>query len=355
MDGASARAPQPRVDPVAVDLLGRLVELAHGRSRTEPICGPDLDGVFPPTPGFNILGLATAAPPVVPDTNLLSRDIGWTVRTGSRGVLINAANSGALRLLCPAHVADEIVSHADEFCGQMQIEPAEYLATWRRDYLPLLRIINEFDDEIFIAAERERLNTLANRDPDDVPAAKLALAAGGFLFSDDGPVLDAVYGPTHVLNRDEHGHTKWVDALKGWGNTHELRRVIESGALLARLVGFGVAGTIRQTRATPRTATALGIAALGAAVLAYQHADTAKKAAMRRGIGTASNGILELLVKHAVAAQEVARLAAPSQLGSRQSGSAPMLASLAPVSTTSLETRQRSSRRVNSPNNSRTT
>lgn len=311
MADTSEHPTEGRLEPAALSVLDHMVAFGHERSRRTPIVGVNADGVFPSTPGFNILALGDRIPPVVPDTNLLSRDVGYATRKNARTVLVNAANSGALRLLCPAHVAAEIVSHAAEFCDQMGISSTDYLATWRRDYLPLMRVIDELDDEMFTPTERERLEQLATEDLDDVPAAKLAIAAGGFVLSEDARLLDAVYGPHRVLSHDHDGHAKWVHALKGWGNAHRLQQMIGSGAILARVAAFGATGTVQRARAAPETASAVAVVALAAFAVAYRSADPSKRAAVRRGLSSAAAGILDLVAQHHSAAEDLARFAAP--------------------------------------------
>ena len=300
-----------QLEPAALSTIERMVAFAHDSSRRAPIVGVDANGVFPSTPGFNILGHGQSIPPVVPDTNLLSRDIGYATRKTARTVLVNAANSGALRLLCPAHVAAEIVTHATEFCDQMGISSTEYLATWQRDYLPLMRIVDELSDGMFTPTEQAHIEKLAVEDPDDVPAAKLAIAAGGFLLSKDGPLLEAVYGRHLVLSHDHEGLAKWVDALKGWGDAHQLQQMIETGATLARATALVATGTVRQARSAPRTASAVAVVALAAIVAAYRRADPSTRSAVRRQLSRAAVGVLDLLVDHHTTAEDLARFAAP--------------------------------------------
>lgn len=75
--------------------------MRHLAARARPIVGPDIQGRFQSTtvPGI---------PPVVIDANVLNRDLMRAARTGERTVLINAANSGILRIFCAQHVLDEV-------------------------------------------------------------------------------------------------------------------------------------------------------------------------------------------------------------------------------------------------------
>ena len=299
------------LDAAAAGMIERLLIDAHARSRDRPIVGADGDGVFPAAYGIDVLGLTRRTPPVIPDTNLLSRDIGFSVRRSVRSVLVNAGNTGAVRLLCPAHVAAEIVSHSAKFSNQVGVDESQYLTAWHRDYLPLLRIVPELSLGMFTPAERSRIARLTELDYDDVPAAKLAIAAGGFFLSDDERALTAVYGTARTLARNTSGFTKWVDALKGWGNADELGKILEFGGLLTRLAGVGAAAVVRQSRSTPKTATALAIASLGGLAYTYRRATPEKRITIRSGASVAATYLLELVVQYAAAIAALGAHAAP--------------------------------------------
>jgi hypothetical protein len=126
---------------MAPALLDNMLATAHRMSTSREIIGPDAAGVFPPLVALNALGIRTRLPPVVPDTNILRDDVRRVCRTGHRTVLLNLANSGALRILCPPHVIDEIYEHADEFSNGLGVDL--FLQVWERDYLPLLRVVGD--------------------------------------------------------------------------------------------------------------------------------------------------------------------------------------------------------------------
>lgn len=309
VNGILPDSPDKVVDSLGVDFLDGLLRNAHELSRVRPISGADANGVFPAAHGLQVLGLANDAPPVIPDTNLLRDDIRRTVSRRERGVLLSAANAGAIRLLCPAHVADEIVEHTIKFAGDL--DATEFSNTWTRDYLPLMRIVGDLNLALFATSETQRIHTLMDKDPDDVPAAKLSIASGGFFLSADQNALEAVYGPGDVLQRDVDGHTKWVNALMSWGDSHELAQIIEAGALVARLGGTTVTGGYRRARGAPVLAAAGGLLAVGSLVDAYRRSDLAGRGRFRRGMTSAVGGILELLVRQADLAAEIGRLGAP--------------------------------------------
>lgn len=292
-------------------MIERFLIQAHTRSRALPIVGPDTDGVFPTAYGLDFLGITTRTPPVIPDTNLLSRDIGFGVRRSARSVLVNAGNTGAVRLLCPAHVAAEIVSHSAKFSAQVGVDESQYLTAWRRDYLPLMRIVPELGLGMFTPPEQSRIAMLTKLDYDDVPAAKLAIASGGFFLSDDERALTAVYGASRALARDSNGFIRWVEALKGWGNADELGKVLEFGGLLTRLAGAGVAAVVRKSRSAPKTATALAIASLGGLAYTYNRASPERRGAIRSGASTSATYLVELAVQYMAAIASLSLHAAP--------------------------------------------
>ena len=96
-------------DVVVEDRVAELLRQLHVQSAGAPLVGASSSGAFPDRPGLEVLGLRVRIPPVVVDTNQLFRDVGYFARRGQRTVLVNAANSGALRILCPRHVVDEIL------------------------------------------------------------------------------------------------------------------------------------------------------------------------------------------------------------------------------------------------------
>ena len=212
---------------------------------------------------------------------------------------MNAANSGAVRLLCPAHVVVEMFEHAELFSSQMRLPVATYLQVWRRDYLPLLRVVDGLPSGMWTAGEEARISELERRDPDDVPAARLALAVGAYFVSTDGGPLEAVYGRPV----DASIHDKWVTTLKSGGDAHELANVLEAGALLARLVGSAAA-------ATP-SPTSTAVLAVSGLLAAYATAGSPRRARMRAAAGAAGAVALGVLGSYMEATSAIAALAAP--------------------------------------------
>lgn len=287
----------------AAGFVRELLSKAHRESLAAPIRGPSVDGVFPQLESLYLSGLHPGPPAVIPDTNLLRRDIGRVVRRGQRTTLSNAANTGALRLLCPAHVVDEVFEHAEKFSGQMRIGVDDYLRVWRRDYLPLMRVIDEVPAGLLTADEEARVAILQRVDPDDVPAVRLTLAVGGFFLSDDHRALEAVYGNSVDFER----HARWVGALKAGGDAHQLGKVLEIGALLSRLVGVGASAAGRKVVTSPSAA----LFAVGGALAIYARSTPTARAKLTARLGAAGTAILTVFMEYTKANEEIRSLSAP--------------------------------------------
>ena len=111
-------------DVVVEDRVAELLRQLHVQSAGAPLVRASSSGAFPDRPGLEVLGLRVRIPPVVVDTNQLFRDVGYFARRGQRTVLVNAANSGALRIFCPRNVVDEIAKKADKAAAKpTQLHP----------------------------------------------------------------------------------------------------------------------------------------------------------------------------------------------------------------------------------------
>jgi predicted nucleic acid-binding protein len=173
--------PGPAIPQMPPELAVR-VRTRHLIATTLPITGADAAGCFT-TPGISAL------PPLVADANVLNRDVIRAARTGKRTILLNAANSGLLRLFVADHVLAEVVEHAGRMAQRAKVSTGAYLECWQKQYLPLLRLV-EVRDGLLGAAEQARVDLLAAgpaamRDPDDVPTAVLTLQLGAVLLSTD--------------------------------------------------------------------------------------------------------------------------------------------------------------------------
>jgi predicted nucleic acid-binding protein len=216
--------------------LAMRVRTRHLVATARPIVGADEAGCFI-TPGI------PALPPLVADANVLNRDVIRAARTGQRTVLLNAANSGLLRLFVADHVLAEVPEHAERMAKRAKVSTGAYLACWEKQYLPLLRLV-EVGEGLLGLAEQARVDLLAAGpaemcDPDDVPTAVLALQLGAVVLSTDRKVLHAVYG----LQADLTRHDQWLQLLQLGGDAGALGQINdEEGRTLEHVGGLAFAG-----------------------------------------------------------------------------------------------------------------
>lgn len=287
---------------VAPAFLEDILATAHRMSASREIIGPDTAGVFPSLAPFDALGIRTQLPPVVPDTNILRDDVRRVCRNGTRTVLLNLANSGALRILCPLHVVEEIYEHADEFGKGFGAD--RFLRIWERDYLPLLRVVDYVPNSVLTPSERERVTILDTADPDDVPAAQLSLAIGAFFVSRDGDALDAVYGSGFDRTR----HDEWVSTLKTGGDATELVSLLQSAAMLGRLVALP-AGSLAKLMGSSLASAVFGAAGL---LAVYEVSGLRRRRALCKGATAAMVGLFTAYERLQNAITEFSATAAPA-------------------------------------------
>jgi predicted nucleic acid-binding protein len=224
---------------LAQSLLG-IVGSMHRDSCRETIRLPAENGAFPEE-------IILRPPPVVADANRLRNDILRACRTGQRTVLVNTANGGLLRLFCAQHVIDEVLEHSAKWAAAGKVSQQAFLAKWLSDYLPLIRVISDDPAHLSLLTpeEADRIKILAEKDPDDVPSATLALLLEAFYLSNDRPALEAVYGPDADLTE----HAEWVQVLKAGGDAGELGKMLTAAANLTVLASSGIIGGVRRLAA----------------------------------------------------------------------------------------------------------
>lgn len=228
----------PEPDGELVDRLTEMLQLAHARNAMAAINGPDEHGAFR-SPAFAGGALGRGVPPIVADASILRDDVLYACRNERRTVLVNAANVGATRVYCAAHVVDEVGEHAPRWTDEAGDVPhRRFVGRWTREYLPVMRGMRDEDVplDILSPAERARIADLQAVDPDDVPSATLALALGAFYLSEDSRALRAVYG----ANFDVEGHRAWVNALKAGGDAGELGAMMFGLVMVPTVAGAGL-------------------------------------------------------------------------------------------------------------------
>jgi predicted nucleic acid-binding protein len=281
--------------------LSEVLSEAHDRNAALPVAVPDENGLFAPA-------LLPEVYPAVVDANALHDDLLRMAAGRGRTLLLNAANSGVLRLFCAPHVLAEVDEHLDEWSARRRLDPAVVRATWATDVAPLLRCV-DVPTGLTTDRERERLDHLGRPpatdprfcDPDDVPTATLALALNAPLLSRDKAPLRAVYGEPF----DHRAHARWLDQLRAVGDLGPLGRLVGALDSLLGLAATGVfhgittasrrvpwpwlvagtiaaAGTYRylatpETRQQVRSALGAGLASAGAAAMEIVNAREAAK------------------------------------------------------------------------------
>ncbi len=237
--------------------------------------------------------------PVVADTNVLLRDVAKACRQERRTILVNVANTGAVRLFCARHVLDEFAAHAARYAARRGVPFDVYIRRWESEYLPFLRLVTPAEG-LLDPAEAERVALLdhgppARRDPDDVPSAVLALHLGAFYLSTDRKPLQAVHGPGVDLKR----HGEWVAVLGSAGDASELGKLLRSASGISELAGHGGLATVKWVWNNVSPWAVAGIAAVaGYSLWAAEPEDRQR---ILRGASAVAGFVGEIAVEHQVA------------------------------------------------------
>jgi len=210
------------------EAIRRFLLKIHAANAARPIRLPHQSGHFP-DPGYGAM-LLNESLLVVPDTSILLQDLRRSCRLGQRQTLVNAANVGALRLFCAAHVIDEMYDHIDSDTPPAGTSREELLERWECEYLPLLRVVpnTAVDDAMLAPEELWRVrHLLASK---DVPSVKLAIVLSAFYLTQDQAAWKAVY------DRDVTAEAllDWVTPLRDGGDIE----VLGDTAALLMLVPF---------------------------------------------------------------------------------------------------------------------
>jgi predicted nucleic acid-binding protein len=255
-----------------------MAAMVHRQNLSRPIEGPNDVGEFP---GAFLAGTRMrGVPPVVADANILCRDVLRACRYDQRTILVNATNSGMIRLYVARHVLDEVVEHAADWTGGTDVTESAFVDRWQRDYLPLLRMV-EVEDGLLSQEELDRIALLDHGpspkvcDPDDVPTATLALQLGAFLLSRDKAALRAVYGADVDFAR----HDEWVAILGIGGDAGALGSTFQSTAGGVLVAGYGAFAGLRWLWQHVSPWAVIALAALGTAAMVKAKPKTREKIA----------------------------------------------------------------------------
>lgn len=226
------------VDP-RLSLVAAQIRAAHDRSAGEPIAWPDQRGAFPRSSLSKVC-------PVVVDAMALRDQVLRITRTGQRTIMVNAANTGALRLYCAPHVVEEVDRQLSGWATIQNVDPRIARTVWCDDVCPLLRCV-QVPEGLTSGDESERLAILADPDhrygdPDDLPTATLALLLSAPLLSRDKSPLRAVYGE----KLDYQRHIDWQDQLRAAGDLAPLDALVSGWESLFMAVGVGAVSSTRR-------------------------------------------------------------------------------------------------------------
>ena len=97
--------------------------------------------------------------PVVVDANALRDDLLRVAAGQPRTLMLNAANSGVLRLFCAAHAVEEVHEHLEQWSAQRRLDPDALRAVWKNDIAPLLGCV-DVPTRLTTVAEQQRLDYL---------------------------------------------------------------------------------------------------------------------------------------------------------------------------------------------------
>ncbi|RNH98238.1 hypothetical protein EEZ25_27120 [Micromonospora aurantiaca] len=301
-----------RTPPSPADVIRDMLDVAHQQSSAKPVVRPDERGRF-------AAALLPEVFPVVVDANALRDDLLRVAAGRPRTLMLNAANSGVLRLFCAPHVLREVEEHMEEWSGQRRLGLSVVRAAWHDSVAPLLRCV-EVPAGLTTVAEQERLDYLAQPpatsrycDPDDVPTATLALLLTAALLSKDKAPGRAVYGETH----DHVAHAQWRGELSAVGDLGPLGRLVQA---LNSLLGLAVEGVFHGITAAARRVPwpwlVIGALATAGAVRYAVTLETRARvqAALGAGLSTTAATVAEILTQRDAARRQFETLQ-PSQPG----------------------------------------
>lgn len=116
---------------------------------------------------LDLLGIHYAS--CVVDTNVLLRDISWTLKKQRASSLILAARVGTLRLYASTQVRGEVPKKIRARASSFKMDPEAACQLWKTTYRPLIRFLDPGE----LCAQSKQLEELRHRDSDDLPTAQL--------------------------------------------------------------------------------------------------------------------------------------------------------------------------------------
>lgn len=166
---------------------------------------------------------------VVVDTNVLLRDILYSVRKARRTTLVSLAASGSVKVFVTPDIVREVREHLPSFASQRGCSPGAALGVWHTNYEGVLQVVDP------PPRGSDRLSLLQKRDPDDIPTARLIeILEPAVTLTEDRHLTDLGYAP-------DDGWLTYVLAV----NTVAEKEALELGlALLLGLSGLAIYGSV---------------------------------------------------------------------------------------------------------------
>jgi hypothetical protein len=105
------------------------------------------------------------------DTNILLKNLKYSLRVQPLTALIEAARIGALKLFASTAVPDEVWEKLgnEKITRKLKIDPVEVRQRWEQDYLPWITFL----DPTGLPPLSARVKDMLKQDPDDVPTGQL--------------------------------------------------------------------------------------------------------------------------------------------------------------------------------------
>ena len=176
----------------SAEAVAQLVRQLHLQNASGPLNSADEAGAFRES---NLASLYGEALPIVLDANTLRGDVARACKQGHRTVLTSAANEGAFRIYCAAHIIGEFEEHGQRWSSEYSIDYAPYRQCWEEHYRPLVRLVDTSRLDVLLSPdEQQRISELTDRD--DIPSVTLALAIQAVYLSEDRRAHYTVYNFT---------------------------------------------------------------------------------------------------------------------------------------------------------------
>lgn len=194
--------------------------------------------------------VGTSVPVIITDTGMLCGEVLSSCREGGKVTsLLWAIHNQGARLYLPRSIIAEIAGALERRAP----DPETYtfaMTRLRSLYLPCAIVVDEVPESW--AANDDRIQKLALRDPSDLPAARLGVAVGAFLLAEDPDLVDLGLG-VH----------EWLTIAHAASNDAEYTLVSMAAGIPSAIAIELINGALRGLSRVPVTAQVAVVAALG--------------------------------------------------------------------------------------------